>query len=169
MSEEDVERRKENVPRPHVCIFGQDVGSFGRDGAATNEWKDEWHAKRGETRERRREWRAEWHERHHHGGSGFWGLLVLLVGVMLLLNALGAVSPEFWRVVAPLWPALLIVWGAHILLGHHWTARLVTLLIAAVVFGFIIAYGLVRIGSPLVNNLPQTVVQSINSLLYPNQ
>ena len=43
----------------------------------------------------------------------FWGILILSVGILLLLQNLGLISWEIWDFVGP---GLLIVWGGAILL-----------------------------------------------------
>jgi hypothetical protein len=59
-------------------------------------------------REERRAWRREWRE-HRHGFPCyglFWGLGLLLLGIMVLLNQTGVVTGDTW------WQSLLIGLGA---------------------------------------------------------
>lgn len=49
-----------------------------------------------------------------HRGGLFWGGILILLGVLLLLNRLGILSVGIWPV---LWPLLLIGWGLSLLFG----------------------------------------------------
>ena len=163
----------EGMPEPHVHVFGSDVAGWSADAETRRRMRQE----RREARQARRKFRAEWHEegdgryyrhRHHHG-SAAGGLLILLVGLILLLNTFGLISWTFWTVAAMFWPVLLIVIGAQLLFGRNWFGRLLTFLIALVLFGFVILYGLIRVGSPIVRNLPPDMVQSVNGTQGPLQ
>jgi len=46
------------------------------------------------------------------GGKMFFGLLLILIGLIFLLKQLGILSGSVWGVI---WPALLIIWGLVIL------------------------------------------------------
>ncbi len=162
--------------RQHVHIFGAEVGAAGEHGGngtddkAASENKEGWHARKEEWkakhREQREQWkmqRRDWHHDHHHDGGLFGGLVVLLVGALALLYTMGFVSPVFWHAIVPFWPILLILWGASIILGHHWFARFILFLLALAILALIVFYGLVRAGSPLVSSLSPTVVSAINN------
>lgn len=49
-----------------------------------------------------------------HGGSIIWGILLVLLGVLLLLNRLGIVVMNTWGVF---WSAALVLWGLSLLIG----------------------------------------------------
>lgn len=177
---------KEDGSRPHVSVFGMDMdkgagvsGSSTVDstGTGTNngttsgttkdDWrqhKEDWKAQRHAQREEWRARRHEWHDDHHGGGGLFAGLILLFVGVVALLYTLGFVSSIFWHAILPFWPILLILWGASIILGRHWTARLVLFVVTLAFLAAVIIYGLVRVNSPLVNNLPPNLTNSINNI-----
>jgi hypothetical protein len=50
----------------------------------------------------------------------FWGVLVILLGIMLLLNTLGILTINAWQVF---WPVLLILAGGWLLLGPFFYKR----------------------------------------------
>ncbi len=170
MDEEDKkepQKSDETVPQhQHVHIFGAEVNTPGENKSEDKEnWrahKEEWKTKHREQREQWKMQRREWHHNHHDGGL-FAGLIILLVGALALLYTMGFVSPVFWHAIVPFWPILLILWGASIILGHHWFARFVLFLLALAILALIVFYGLVRAGSPLVSSLSPTVVSAINN------
>lgn len=159
----------------HVHIFGAEVNSSGDSKSETKEdwrkrkqeWKQEHQAQRVQ---RRAEWRAqrdEWRQVHRHEGGMFWGLILLLVGVLALMYTMGYVSPVFWHAIIPFWPILLILWGASLVLGRHWFTRFILFLFALVFFVIVIIYGLVRAGSPLVSYLSPNVVRAVQAAQPP--
>jgi hypothetical protein len=50
-------------------------------------------------------------------------LVLILIGVLLLLQNLGLVSADIWSNVGRLWPLLLVLIGAEVLLGRHLGGR----------------------------------------------
>ena len=50
----------------------------------------------------------------------FWGILVLMLGVMLLLNTLGILSISAWNIF---WPLVLVAVGGWLLLGGAFSKR----------------------------------------------
>lgn len=46
----------------------------------------------------------------HHSDAFIWGLILITIGVIFLLNNL---EINVWRIVANFWPLILIVWGAR--------------------------------------------------------
>lgn len=175
--------------KPHVNIFGMEVdgpnkqsssnsssdsgstsSSSSQSGSSSHQqqredWrkqKEEWRAQRHAQREQWRQNRQDWH--HSHGGGFFWGIILIFGGLIALLYTMGYVSPAFWQVIMPFWPMLLILWGASILLGRHWTARIVLFIVTIVLILFVIIYGLVKIQSPIVNSLPPNVVGSMSNI-----
>lgn len=163
--DEEKKEGMEGAGRTHVHIFGAEVnGSAGDRAARHEEWKarrEEWKHARKEQREEWKAWRRECRDDHPHTGGMFWGLLILFAGIVALLYSMGLVPPLFWHAIEPLWPLLLIIWGASIVLGRHWLARLVLFILAFILFVAAIMYGLVRANSPLVSSLSPTVVQAI--------
>jgi len=71
------------------------------------------------------------------------GLLILLIGVMFLLANAGYMELGVWRVVARLWPVLLIIAGVTLLLGKGLRWFLVALLVVVIGAG--------TFGGPLVS------------------
>jgi hypothetical protein len=73
--------------------------------------------------------------RHHRRGGGVLiPLVLILVGVVLLLQNLGLVSPEIWPSLVRLWPLLLILVGLEVLLSRRLggSARLAVMLVALI-------------------------------------
>ena len=68
--------------------------------------------------------REDFHYHHHHHdhprhrGFGGWifGLIILFVGVVFLLNNFGIVPGDVWHSIWQFWPVLLILLGIRILL-----------------------------------------------------
>lgn len=46
-------------------------------------------------------------ESKRRGGKVFWGLVLILIGVLILLDNLGYLSHDIIR----FWPVLVIIWG----------------------------------------------------------
>jgi hypothetical protein len=46
-------------------------------------------------------------ERQRRGGKVFWGLVLILIGVLILLDNLGYLRHDIIR----FWPVLVIIWG----------------------------------------------------------
>lgn len=46
-------------------------------------------------------------ERKRRGGKVFWGLILILIGVLILLDNLGYLTHDIIR----FWPVLVIIWG----------------------------------------------------------
>ena len=168
--------------RQHVHIFGAEVDSAGGDKSEDwtkhkDETREDWRKRKedwkqqhqAERAQRRAEWRAQRQEwRHdHHTGSMFWGLTLLLVGVLALMYTMGYVSPVFWQAIVPFWPILLILWGASLVLGRHWFTRFILFLFALTFLIIVILYGLVRAGSPLVSSLSPNVVRAVQTAQPP--
>jgi len=169
----------------HVHIFGAEVNGGGVAGTEADpgtrgesETKEDWRARkqewkqqhRAQMRQNREQWkaqRAEWKQTHRHEGSMFWGLIILLVGMLSLLYTLGYVSPVFWHSIIPFWPILLILWGASLVLGRNWFARFIVFIFALAFLIVVILYGLVRANSPLVSSLSPNVVQAVQNAQPP--
>jgi cytochrome c biogenesis protein CcdA len=123
-------------------VFGRNV----KDDAET-EGKIKTEPKKAE-----RPWQ-EWKYEQEVGNMSA-GVIVLAVGVVLLFNTMGIVAWEFWQVIIPFWPVLLIIMGLQLILGGGWISRIAMLLITVFVLIYIIAYGLLAIDSPLVQYIP---------------
>jgi VIT1/CCC1 family predicted Fe2+/Mn2+ transporter len=161
----DEQNKEQSDVHQHVHLFGAEVNASGEGSAKTKEErrasKEEWRQKHHEQRE---QWRAEHREwRHEHCGGHFGGLVILFLGVMALLYTMGFVSHGFWYAIAPFWPILLILWGASIILGHHWFARVILFLFALMILAAVIFYGLVKSDSPLVSSLAPHVVSALQN------
>ena len=88
---------KQNGSEPHVKVFNEEV-------------------KKGDLHFHHRH--DHDHNHHHHGGGGWlFGLVVLVIGALLLLNNLGIVSSDVWRHFWQFfWPVLLILIGIRIII-----------------------------------------------------
>lgn len=75
-------------------------------------------------------------------GSTIWGLLLIGVGVVFLLNTTGFVSWDVWGAMWKFWPIILIIWGMNSILGHKpWGAALVILVAVGLLVGsFVYVY-----------------------------
>ncbi len=69
-----------------------------------------------------------------------WGLLLLGVGIVILLQNLGVIS-FYWRPVFRLWPLIIIIIGVNLLLPRKGTGNLVAVLFTAAAVAFLIFTG----------------------------
>lgn len=187
------DQQNDQPPHEHVHIFGAEVNSGagenegvngGADGTAesasdtTTPTSDTAAGSKAEWRARRRQWkqeqraqwkaqRAEWRQAHRHEGSMFWGLIILLIGVLALLDTMGYLSSAFWSAIVLFWPLLLILWGASLVLGRHWFARFIIFIFTIAFLIIVILYGLVRTDSPLVSYISPNVVRAVQSAQSP--
>jgi hypothetical protein len=146
---ENLQKDKEGS-KPHVHIFGEEFDSW--------KFKREDHHREREERHKER----CIHCGYHHGCGVILGLMILLTGSVLFLNTMGVVSSDFWRVILPLWPLLLVLLGVRIILGRNIVSRVITIFLAVIIFCFVIFYGLVEIGSPALNYLLPSLHNNIN-------
>jgi predicted membrane protein len=58
---------------------------------------------------------SERHYRHHQGGI-FWGLLLVVFGVLFLLDRMGGL--DFGTLIGTYWPVIIILLGVSILIGN---------------------------------------------------
>jgi hypothetical protein len=162
-----MEENKQNSSEPHVQIFGQTLSGSGKKEnkdsgqKSREEFEDEREWRRWR-RDSRRQYRDYYHYHHHHG-NGVFGAAVLLAGVLLLLNTIGAVSWEVWNYIWPFWPVIIVLIGLRIVLGHNWAADGLIFLIGFALFIFIILYGLVHANSSVAGYLPEQLVNFINN------
>jgi predicted neutral ceramidase superfamily lipid hydrolase len=84
----------------------------------------------------------------------FTGIFVFLAGILLLLNSLGIIPWKFWSQVWVFWPALVLLFGVRMIFGRNRTADFLIFLTGLIFFAIMVAYGLIRVNSPLVNDLP---------------
>jgi len=101
----------------------------------------------------------------HHGDPGF-GVAILFAGIILLLNTLGVIPWEIWNYIWVFWPALLILAGVRILLGHAPAAGALLFLASLAIYGFIIIYGLIHIQSSLLGSLPAGLVNFVENFNF---
>jgi len=95
--------------------------------------------------------------------SEVWGLMVLLAGIILILNNVGVIPWQFWDYALPFWPSILVIIGARIILGKNVFSRMLVFMLAVVVFAFVIIYSLVRLNSPITNELPEGFRNSVGN------
>ncbi|MFA6393700.1 MAG: DUF5668 domain-containing protein [Patescibacteria group bacterium] len=91
------------------------------------------------------------------------GVAILFAGIILLLNTLGVIPWEIWNYIWVFWPALLILAGIKILLGHAPGAGALLFLASLAVYGFIIIYGLIHVQSSLLGGLPAGLINFVQN------
>jgi hypothetical protein len=91
-------------------------------------------------------------------GGGFWGILLLLVGVTLLLNNFKVIPWLVWDYLWQFWPVIFILWGIQIILGNNFLSKMIIFLLSIVLFGFIFLNGLYQINSPLLFYIPKEII-----------
>jgi hypothetical protein len=118
-------QEKQNISEPNFKIFNEEMGSKNtkeesntkeRDEVGNNHFRD---------------------HSHRNRGGGIFGLIILFLGILLLLNNLGLVSKSIWLYLLPFWPVILILMGIKIILGGSRIARAVSFIIALIVLSFI--------------------------------
>ncbi|MBM2825462.1 MAG: hypothetical protein HW402_1126 [Dehalococcoidales bacterium] len=65
------------------------------------------------------------------GGAPVWGIFLLFLGIVFLLQSLNVLSWGLWETLWRFWPVLLIITGLGIIL-HRYNVWLVSLLILAI-------------------------------------
>lgn len=146
-----------NDTKQHVYVFGEEVG----EQVSAEDVKEEKEMPTGghhDKSERRRV------REHRDGGGVIFGFLLLFAGIMLILNNFGVVSWIFWYAIAPLWPLLLVLLGLRIIFGHSRASRVITALFAILFGVVVIAYGLIRINSPLSDRVPTGLRNSVETI-----
>jgi len=167
---EEQEKQNQNNSEPHVRIFGENISGGDKNKEEPKVFEENKDFKdRCESRAWRHQMRREWRHNHHgnccgHHSSGIFGLAVLMVGVLLLLNSIGAVTWHVWNFIWPFWPALLIFFGLRLLFGHNWGAEGLLFLLGLALYAFIIIYVLIQMNSPWVSHLPPQITNFINNL-----
>ncbi|MFA6552449.1 MAG: DUF5668 domain-containing protein [Candidatus Paceibacterota bacterium] len=101
--------------------------------------------------------------RRHNHESEVGGLMVLLAGIILVLNNVGVIPWQFWDYALPFWPSILVIIGARIILGKNTFSRMLVFMLAVVVFAFVIIYSLIRLNSPITNQLPLEFRDSVGN------
>lgn len=72
-------------------------------------------------------------EKPHHTPDVFGAFFLIFLGVVLLLNNMGALSWEFWRLLVNYWPVLLIIWGFQAIFGKGFAGRWIVGIIGAII------------------------------------
>jgi len=148
-------QEKENISKPHVHVFGEEVKSKREDHGECCGRHGHHDCHGG----------CHCHSRcHHYGMGGIWGLGVLFAGVILLLNSTGLVSQDIWNYIWPLWPVLLVLIGLRIIAGFSPVAHFLIFLLTLAAFCLIFLYGLASISSPFLGyfHLPAGLLNFIN-------
>lgn len=99
--------------------------------------------------------------KRYDAGDIVWGLLLILLGSLFLLNNLGIVPWTIWNYIVGFWPVFLIFAGINVILGHNIFSRIIIGIISLAAFGIILGYGLYQVNSPLINGLPTQIVDII--------
>lgn len=79
----------------------------------------------------------EYHRRH--GGGSFFGLIIIFLGLIFLLNNFGILSWNIWNELWKFWPVLIILLGLKVLMGKSAIARIIfTLLVLFLLAGALV-------------------------------
>ena len=97
----------------------------------------------------------------------FWGLFLLTIGVLVLLEKTGVFVAQ-WNVAWKFWPVALIFWGIALLIGGN-VIRLVAAAVAALVLGFVLVslFNMTWFDGEW-NNAPITETQEMNESFDPS-
>ena len=90
--------------------------------------------------------------RRHGSGALVWGIILLFVGVLLLLQTLNVLPWNLWDTLWRFWPALIIIIGLGILLrnAHAWLVVIIVIVILGACLGTAIwQHGTTEISSGL--------------------
>lgn len=97
-------------------------------------------------------------------GGKLWGVLLVFVGAMLLLNSLGLVSWEIWQAIWQYWPVVLVLAGLRAILGNNLGANWLLFLVTIIVFGLVFLLGLKTVESPLLTYVSPRILDIVNTL-----
>lgn len=97
-------------------------------------------------------------------GNAVFGLFILFIGGVLLLNNFGIVPWNFWDFIWIFWPVIFILIGIRAIFGRSVICSLIVSLLAAAIFLTVLIFGLEKVNSPLVTYFPPSVVEFVNTL-----
>ena len=74
---------------------------------------------------------AEEKRRHNNTGAFTWGIILVFIGILLLLQTFNILPWSLWGTLWRFWPAIIIIIGVGVLLRHKyaWLAILITIAI----------------------------------------
>lgn len=104
--------------------------------------------------------------------DSWFGVLLVSIGVLFLLNNFGIVPWSVWGQLWRLWPMILILGGVRLLLGSTWVANIIVTLITLAVCGSIFVLVLVAsstYGETIKQNLPWVPTNFWNQFSLGNQ
>jgi hypothetical protein len=104
------------------------------------------------------------HRHYHDAGSSVWGVFLVLIGLILIGNALDIIPWNFWDHIWQFWPILIVLWGLHVILGNNPVSRFILFVAAVISFGLITIWGLKQVGSSLLNSVPEDVINIVDWL-----
>lgn len=162
-------QEKENTSQPRVTLFNKDVDSWSKDEKGDEDKKDNTKENTEGSIKEKRNYTYHYHNHHHchdRNSGGLFGLTVLFLGVLFLLNNLGYVGKEIWSYILPYWPVLLVLAGVRIITGYNRFISFIVFLIALALFSLIVLHALILTGSPLIYNLnlPPDFINFISQL-----
>lgn len=106
---------------------------------------------------------GEWRH-HHHEGSFVGGIVLIVVGLVFLLNALGFVSWDIWNHIWQFWPVILIIWGIRAILGNNYISQFLVGLLVLVVLGLIVLFGVTKVNPEYKKTLPPQINSVLNQM-----
>lgn len=77
---------------------------------------------------------------HYHGGSGYWAILLIILGTLFLLNNLDLLPSDTRENLWKLWPLFLIYWGLQTLFKKTWLSNLLVMLLTLAIVYFALSY-----------------------------
>lgn len=93
--------------------------------------------------------------RQHHARNDsrnvFWGVFLVFLGIMLLLNSLGVIPWTIWHDIWQYWPFLLIIAGIQVMLGSGPGTDIAIIVLSVLFFVSVFTKSLIDIQSPLVH------------------
>ncbi len=96
-------------------------------------------------------------------GDMVWGIFLITVGSLLLLNFLDILPWIFWESVINFWPVLVVLFGVTIVVGNSPIARIFVLLLTLSIFAFVIMFGLKQSNLPVSRTFPEEINYLIES------
>jgi hypothetical protein len=101
-------------------------------------------------------------ERHQRDDGAIFGVLLLFVGVIFLLNSLGVIPWEVWEDLWRFWPLILILGGLKIILGNNPLSRLLILILSFLLLGTAVIFVLNKRTPELTKNIPKQFIEWSN-------
>lgn len=77
-------------------------------------------------------------KKQRRGGSPFWAILFISLGVVFLLNNFDVLSWDVWASIWRLWPLILVIWGLEIVFGRSSIGKFIVAIIVLALLAYLL-------------------------------